>query len=194
MLSKLTGLHFKVFVTIIAVLAIAGCVGQGGVTVDRSELPTAAYSKYDFSFEYPKGMQFLEVGQLEDFANDDSGIVSGKLELTDGTVEIITISWVNGELLESINLEQRVEKALNRMRKAEGVISVVGGDLAETSKDGYRMLYQNYTIEVIGSKANGIYGVWFSDGSQRFYQMDISYSGQEDVLTLYRKYLNSFVE
>ncbi len=168
-------------ISLITVVLISGCT-----QTPKSQL---TYSKYGFSFEYPKQMMISERGLFENTANDNSGIIVG--ELKNGGNEIILIGWLKS--IVNIKLEPTLEGAFGGMNSSTGVTSLVKGEFVDTTKDGDRMIYQYYNISGENETMYGIYGVWYSDESQKLYQLNVMYSGG-DVLLVYQKYVNSFEE
>ncbi len=147
------------------------------------------YSKYGFSFQYPKGMSISERGLLDSVATSASGIVIGEIDT--GNTEMILVGWT--KIATSPSLDATLGGAFSGMSHASGVTSVVRGDLVHTTETSYSMEYQYFTITANGKVSYGIYGVWYSTASQRLYQLALTYYSQ-NTLFVYERYLDSFVE
>lgn len=149
------------------------------------------YSKYGFSFEYPTDMTMSEQGLLENTATDSSGIVVG--ELNNDELEIIFASWLN--TVTAPDLEVSLEGAFAGMAQSEGTIdrsNLERGELVEATKAGHAMIYQYYTVTIGEEALHGIYGVWYCETNQRFYQLNLMCT-EEDTLPIYQRYLDSLV-
>lgn len=146
------------------------------------------YSKFGFSFEYPEGMTILELGLLESAPTDDSGMALGTLE--NDEYEIITVAWT--KMATAPPLESSLQAGLAAMETSPGATDLEIGELVETTKAGHRMLYQYFNVTILAKELYGIYGLWYCDMSERFYQLYLMYS-EEDVLPIYQEYLDSFV-
>ncbi len=154
------------------------------------------YSKYGFSFDFPKGMSMSEQGMLESTATQSSGMVLGLLE--NGEIEIALIGWIN--TVAEPDLDGALEGALGGI-KTEGVTDVKVGQLLTTAKAGDTVKYQyfNMTVEdttifgfaVTHKNFYGIWGVWYNDATDRFYQLGFLYS-EQNVLPKFQQYLDSF--
>lgn len=146
------------------------------------------YSKYGFSFEYPTAMTMSEQGLLENTATDSSGIVVG--ELKNDEHELIFAGWLNTVV--APDLEVSLEGAFGGMVQSEGTTNLERGELVEATKAGHAMIYQYYTVTIEGEAFHGIYGVWYCETNQRFYQFNLM-STEEDTLPTYQRYLDSLV-
>ncbi len=190
--------NVKVLIGVILVVVIvAGVLGgyivysrlRPGTQVSSTSSPGFnTYSKYGFSFQYPSGMTITESGLLDSVATSTSGIVSG--EKLGSSYEFVLVGWTRS--VNSIPLDATLNGAFSGMSQAQGVTSVVKGQQAETSKAGYRVLYQYFTITSTDRNASGVYSVWYSTGGQRLYQLAVMYYSQ-NVFPIYQRYLSSFV-
>ena len=145
------------------------------------------YSKYGFSFEYPKGMSINEVGAAEHVATNTSGGIVG--ELIDDKQELVNIVWVR-TVLEPPHVEIIIDAGFESM-EAKG-IDVEKGQLVTSTKSGHEMLYQYFTATSEGGTLYGIFGAWYCGTSERYYELILFYS-EQDVLSKYQQYLDSFV-
>jgi len=174
-------------------------------TPGPSPTPTQfkTYSKYGFSFEYPKTFSVTEMGILESEANDNSGMVQVWVENEE--IESFQVGWV--KMMPDIveigpgglegNLKDSLEGGFAAMESTEGIASVEEGELVEATKAGHLMLYQYYTITVTeGDKAYGIAGGFYCDESLKLFSlstMNATISAKKDVLEDFQNYLDSFV-
>lgn len=134
----------------------------------------------------PKGMSISEQGVLESTATSSSGLVLG--ELSNDEDELITVGWLT--TVSAPDLEISLTAAFEGM-EAEGV-DVDKGQLVTSTKAGHTMKYQYFTMTSEGETFYGIWGVWYCDTNDRFYQLGFMYS-EQDVLSKYQQYLDSFV-
>lgn len=193
---------------ILAVVIVVAVVGSAGLYMlgfsQQKPAPTSqvtpkeheTYSRYGFTFEYPKSMSFSEQGLLESTATDGSGMVLGILE--NGDIEIVMIGWIT--MVMEPDLEGALAGALEGV-KTDGVTDVSIGQLVTSAKAGYTLRYQyfNITVEdttIFGFAVShktlyGIWGVWYNDTSDRFYQLGFLFS-EQDVLPKFQQYLDSF--
>ena len=178
-------------VLLVAVVAVASVsVFIWWFTQEGEEPPPtppefSTYSKYDFSFEYPKGMSMSEEGLLESTATHSSGMVIGELE---DEYEAVFVGWLT--MISAPDLEVSLNAGFESM-EAEG-LDVDKGQLVASTKAGHTMKYQYFTATVEGEIMYGIWGVWYCDTNDRFYQLGLMYS-EQDVLPKFQQYLDSFV-
>ena len=145
------------------------------------------YSKYGFSFEYPKGMSISEHGILESTATSGSGFVAG--ELSNDKQEYVRIGWVTMVQFD-LELGPLFDVYLEDMEADLGV-DVDKGQLVTSTKSGHEMIYQCFTAATEG-ETYGILGGWYCDTNDRFYTLTSLYS-EQDVLSKFQQYLDSFV-
>ena len=168
----------------------------------ETEIPATTefktYSKYGFSFEYPKKLSITEMGMLESEANENSGIVQAGVE--NDEVEIYQAAWLT--MVESTwevvgDLHGPIEDGFVGMEASEDIASLDRGELAETNKAGHQLLYQYYNAtSTEGDKVYGIVATFYCDGSQKFYQLmtiNNTISAKQDVFEDFQRYLDSFV-
>lgn len=149
------------------------------------------YSKYGFSFQYPRDMTIMELGALQTTANDQSGIVVG--ELTNDRYEAVYVAWVTAAVAAGeYDLESAIERFFEVMEQTVEWTDLERGELIETTKADHRMMYQHFSVTMIGKPTYGIIGVWYCDTSERVFQLNLYYS-EEDTLPTYQKYLDSFI-
>ena len=156
------------------------------------------YSKYGFSFEYPKGFTVTEMGMLENEATDASGIVQVGVE--NDEIEIFQTAWI--KMVQTMfdaagDLQSSLKDSFTGMETTEGISSVERGELVESTKAGHQMFYQYYTMTTIeGDKAYGIVSIFYCDKSQEVFQLmtiNNTTSTKQDVLDDFQNYLDSFV-
>ena len=161
------------------------------------------YSKYGFSFEYPKNFSVTEMGVLESEANDTSGLVLAGVE--NGEIEYFQVAWV--KMMPAVielgpgglagNLKASLEDGFAAMEATEGIASVEEGELVETTKAGHLMFYQYYSATFTeGHRAYGISSGFYCDETLKLFgliTMNDTISANEDVLEDFQNYLDSFV-
>lgn len=146
---------------------------------------TEIYSRYGFSFKYPKGMVLSELGVLEATATDSSGAVVGELE-----DQVMAVSWVKTL---QYDLESAVEDGLTGTEGTEGVSNFVRGDRGESAVKGHIFIYRFFTATIGGEKTKGIVSAWYCDDSTRLYSTSvISLEAGPEVFPLFEAYLDSF--
>jgi len=154
------------------------------------------YSKYGFSFEYPKGYSIAEWGLLQSEATDNSGIV----QALKGDYELYQVTWLG--MVEDTwevagDLQTSLEDSFGGIEQTEVVASLDKGELVETTKAGHQMLYQYYTVTYTeGGKGYGIVGVFYCNKSEKFFQLATIHSAisaTQDILEDFQRYLDSFV-
>ena len=174
----------KLVIPILSIVVIVGSIGLfWWYTQIVPAQQYAMYSKYGFSFQYPLDMTVSDQG-----ATDDSGMVVCELK-NDGH-ELVAVSWLR--TLVAPDLEASLYKGLKEMAEMGCVTEFSKGNLAETTKAENRMIYQNFTMVSSGEKLFGVYGVWYCGTNQRFYQLYVYY-GQENVLPMFQRYIDSFI-
>lgn len=162
----------------------------------EAETPTLmgfkTYSKYGFSFEYPKEFSVTESGAFGNEANDNSGMVQVGVENEE--VEYFQVAYAKTV---QYSLESAIAGGWEGLESAEVIVSVEKGEIVETTKSGHRMIYQYYTAtDITGEKLYGIQGGFYCDESQKlFLVMNINntISAKHDVLEDFMNYLDSFV-
>lgn len=178
-----------VIVLSIALMSMVGCAKEAE-TPTPTEFKT--FSKYGFSFQYPKEFPVLEGGMLENEANDNSGIVQVGLEGAE--TELFQVAWV--KTVEFPQLEAMLAGPFASMEAEEGSVTEKG-ELVETTKAGHRMLYRYYTFtSAQGDKVYGTLGVLMCDKSQKMFLLrtaNNTISTKQDVLEDFQNYLDSFV-
>lgn len=190
---------------IIAPLSMIGCDGETQ-TSTASDAPARpemnTFSKYGFSFEYPKDFLVWRDGLLEDNANENSGIVQVAPE--EEGFPLFAVSWVKAW---QWGLEGGLEAGFAGIENWEGIESVQKGEFVETTKsglrmlyeEGHRMLYQFYaaTTKTQGEIVYGIVGAFYCDNTQRAFGLvtmqktTIGVSTQE-ALDNFKDYLDYF--
>lgn len=154
------------------------------------------FSKYGFSFEYPRGCSIAEYGVLQSEANDVSGIV----QATKGLYDAYQVVWVaaSQSLWEaSGDLQQSIEDGFSGMEETEGIAHLDKGKLVEITKAGHETLYQYYIVtSTEGDKSCGVAGVFYCDKSEKVFSLMTAHpaiSSEQDILEDFQRYLDSFV-
>ena len=152
---------------------------------------TKTYSKYGFSFEYPKDFPVSESGLMENEASDNSGMVQVGVE--NGEVEFFQVGWINTLLFD---LESGLEGGFVALEGEEDVASLDRGEVVEGDKAGHRMLYQYFTATATdGDEARGIGSVLYCDKSQKAFTLltiNNTIGADQDVLKDFETCLDSF--
>lgn len=161
------------------------------------------YSKYDFSFEYPKTFSVSEMGMLENEANDTSGMVQVGVENEE--VELFKVIWIKmmPNMIEigpsglEGNLKYMLEDTFVALESTVVVASVETGELVEATKAGHLMFYQYYTAtSTEGGEVYGIAGCFYCYKNQELFLLmtaNNTISAKKDVLGDFQNYLGSFV-
>ena len=197
--KKIAGIIAGCIVAIIVIVVVA--------TSTPTPTPTQfkTYSKYGFSFEYPKTFSVTETGIQESEANDTSGMVQAWVENED--TEIFQVGWIRmmPDMMEigpgglEGNLKDSLEGGFAAMESSEGVASVEKGELVEATQAGHLMFYQYYTSNSTeGDEAYGIASCFYCDESLKLFSlmtmtMNSTISARKDVLEDFQNYLGSFV-
>ena len=203
--KKLVGIIAGCIIAIIIITAIATNIPTPTPTPTQFN----TYSKYGFSFEYPKTFSITEVGMLESAANDSSGIVQAWVENVENEeLELFQVSWITirPDVIEigmgglEGNLKNSLEDGFAAMESTEGIVSVEKGELVEATIAGHLMFYQYYTSNFAeGDTVHTVYGIaacFYCDKIQKLFSlmtMNNTISAKEDVLTDFQNHLGSFV-
>jgi len=161
---------------------IAGCVVGIIIGVFIAAWPSTptqvnTYSKYGFSFEYPKAFSVTETGTLESKANDSSGVVEF-LWTENGEPELCVVGWTAATPAEMEiwpgGLEGYVKDVLEfgiaALEISEETASFEKGELGESTKAGHLMFYQYYAhTPTEGDKVYGVISCFYCDNSQNFF-------------------------
>lgn len=178
----------KLTLVSIALMVVSSC-GKKREIETPTEFKT--FSKYGFSFKYPKAFSVTEIGLFENEANNRSGMV--RIEVENEEIECFQVSWIKTV---QYSLEEGLEGGLRGM-KVEGIASIERGERVEATKAGHRTLYQYYTAtSTEGDKIYGIVGVLYCDKSQKAFGLitiNNTISTKQDVLEDFQNYLDSFV-
>ena len=185
---------------------IIGCTIAIIVIVVIATRPPAqfnTYSKYGFSFEYPKAFSVTEMGAQESEANDSSGMVQAWVENEE--IEIFLVNWIKmmPDVIEigpgglEGNLKNDLEYGFAAIESTEGVASFEEGELVEATKAGHLMFYQYYTATSNeGDKMYGIASCFYCDESLKVFSLMTiiaTTSVEEDILENFQNCFDSFV-
>lgn len=191
----------KLAIVLAPLLVVALVIGVISVTVwnEEEEEPTPTltptdvktFSKYGFSFEYPRDFPVTET-VLEIEASNGSGIVAVGRENEE--VEYFVVTWIHTV---AFILEDVLEGPFALMESDERIESVERGELVEATKARHRMLYQYYTAtSTEGDEWYGIAAAFYCDNTQRSFGLrtiNSTISAEQDVLEDFMNYLDSFV-
>jgi len=190
----------------IALLLAVGCGGRAQTSEPASAASTIemrTFSKYNFSFEFPKDFIIWQDGLLNKEPNENSGLVQVAPEEED--FPLFAVSWIRTW---QYGLEGGLEAGFEGINNWKGIESVTKGEVVETTKtgrrllyqEGHRLLYQYYTAttETQGEIVYGIVGAFYCPDTQRTFSlvtMQNSTTGSSSVQAFeeFEKYLDSFV-
>ena len=189
----------------LAAIIIACTIAIIVIVVIATRPPTQfnTYSKYGFSFEYPKAFSVAEMGMFESEANDSSGMVQAWVENEE--IELFQVGWIKmmPDMIEigpgglEGNLKDSLEDGFAAMESSEGVASVEEGELVEATKAGHLMFYQYYTAtSTEGDKMYGIASCFYCDESLKVFSLMTiiaTTSVEEDILENFQNCFDSFV-
>ena len=156
------------------------------------------YSKYGFSFQYPKKHSINEMGMLQNEATEESGLVQATL----GNEELLQVTWVG--MQQSIwevarDLQVSLEDSFAGLEE-ESIETIQRGELlgaVNIPHIPHPTLYQDYVAtETAGNKLYGTLGVFYCDESQKLFKlMAVNYTSgtKQDVLEQFLHFLNSFI-
>lgn len=156
------------------------------------------YSKYGFSFEYPKKHSINEIGMLQNEATEESGLVQATL----GNEELLQVTWVGMQqsIWEvAVDLQVSLEDSFAGLEE-ESIETIQRGELLgaiNIPHIPHPTLYQDYVaIETEGNKIYGVVAVFYCDESQKLFKlMTVNYTSgaKQDVLGQFLHFLNSFI-
>jgi CubicO group peptidase (beta-lactamase class C family) len=127
---------------------------------------TAEYDRFGFSFDYPEGMEFSETGLGDvSLASVNSGVIQGML--MGGSPELIGVIWFHNE--STPVLEDFLDKAYTQL--GEGTEVEERNELVTSTKDGYDLLTQSFTLYIGDDKTIGMVGTWYDSRAQRTYMI-----------------------
>jgi len=163
------------------------------VTPPEVALATNTFSKYGFSFEYPKEFTATEYGALENEANDTSGAVQVGPANEEGM--FLTIVWAKTVTLLDDYLEESLDGGFQGLEEA--VASVDRGERVESDFEGQQMLYQTFTFtDFEGEEAHGLLAALDCEDSQKLISFNLvnpTISTNQDILQDFHSFLDSFV-
>jgi len=191
-------------VILIAVLAIVfileACAKPAVVPAPEPEPAQNinTYSKWGFSFDYPKEFVLAEAGIFESLATDSSGVVVVE-QITQDDYEGCSIGWINTakSTYESTGGDATLLQGLDIYfdgAATEGY-DTTRGEITGETKSGHYLLYQYYIITLSATtEAYGIAGTFYCDHSERLFILDpesTKSSTNEEALEFFRPFLES---
>jgi len=195
-----------VLLLVIVLSSSLGCGGQAQIDTPveaASAVEVRSFSDYDFSFQCPKDYLVWQDGLLDEDPGEDSGLIQVAPEHED--VPLLAVSWVRTW---QYGLEGGLEAGFEGIENWEDIVTVIKGELVDTTKTGHRMLYQEghpmlyqyYTAttktqEVVMS---GIVGVFYCPDTQRAFslvsmQKATAETTNELIFQEFESYVKSFV-
>jgi len=127
---------------------------------------TVEYDRFGFSFDYPEGMEFSETGLGDgSLASVNSGVIQGML--MEGSPELIGVIWLHNESTPA--LEDFLDRAFTQL--GEGTEVEERNELVTSTKDGYDLLTQSFTLYIGDDKTIGKVGTWHDSNAKRTYMV-----------------------
>jgi len=127
---------------------------------------TVVYDRFGFSFDYPKGMEFSETGLGEwSLATVTSGVIQGML--MEGSPELIGVIWFYNE--STPMLEDFLDTAFTQLGEETEVDE--RNEIVTSTKDGYDLLTQSFSLYIGGDKTIGKVGTWHDSNAKRTYMV-----------------------
>lgn len=143
------------------------------------------YSKYGLSFEYLRGMSFLEKGAAgENIATNNSGQIVGVMRNREG----LSVAWVT--VREVPDMEEALDICI-RALVAEGFTVVQGELVTAITNSGHRMLYVSLNCTKGEEITYSVISVWYCDISSRFFYLGVE-TESRDVFPRFEEYRDSF--
>jgi CubicO group peptidase (beta-lactamase class C family) len=194
------------------ILDAAGETGIGEPPFTNTTGEREKYAKYGFSFDYPRGMAIWELGLFEDGRVDlngkippteSSGCVGGNIEN-----EEVGVLWTTMETAPDLNdlLETHYRGAAENARIRDRELDFDIEEMVISTKADHEMKYQYHSGSILlpGAPAPiygiGIVGGWYCERDGRAYILyyyhwseDMATLSEEDVLSEFQLYLDSFV-
>jgi len=205
-MNKSSILCMLVVVSLLLV-AMVGCGSKAQTTEDTVQTLTStevkSFSKFGFTFEYPKNFSIWVDKLLDEEADENSGIV--QVAPAAKEYPLFAVSWVKTW---EWGLDGGLEAGFEGINNLDGIGSIVKGDLQQSTKTGHRMLYQAghpliyqyYTAaeEESGGKVYGIVGSFYCDKTQRVFSLVTMNSttnepSTEKALEDFEEYIESFI-
>ena len=192
---------------IITLVVATGC-GNSAKTSDNGmqDLTSAEakqFSKYAFSFEYPRSYSIWTDKLLDTNPNEDSGMV--QVAPAEGGFPMFAVSWVKTW---EWGLEGGLEAGFEGIGNLEGIERIEMGDIQYVTKTGPRMLYQEghpmllryytATTETAGETIYGMVGSYYCEDTQRMFSLVTANSttktpSSEQAFLDFEKYISTVV-
>ncbi len=153
------------------------------------------FSKYGFGFNYPKSLYITETGMFNTEADYESGVVQAT---SISGIELFQVGWfgVTPSFYELMGESQELLDASFEGMSSPDIESINRGNILETIKAGHTVVYQGFTLDVLGIKVGGVVSVFYCDVNERVYQlmtMSDSTSTIQEAIEYFQSYLHSFV-
>lgn len=189
----------KIIIAVVLIVVVA--VGAAfGVLYTQTSLfrPRSAsqlpgyntYSNYGFSFQYLKTWTITEKGFQNNAPDTTSGIVIA--QAPNGQEDLVFVAWTH--FSSSVNASNAISSAINGFSNAgQGSGLTVGQETTSTTKAGYTVYLEPFSVTIQGTRIAGIWSAWYSTQGQRLYQLSAITSGSS-ASTMYNTGLSSFVE
>lgn len=172
---------------------------SGSIQIDGNSQPneinlTEKYSKYGFSFRYPKGMEITEEGLIKEYPDNTSGAIFGEYHPNEKDVLFIGISWEKKKPPSSYEEERKLLNA-NIDDFLEGMMEegmkIIKKEKGEIKINNKRVIYQEYFLEYPDRKLYGVIGYFYCYKNRKSYGFNLNYS-RNNSLILLKEFLRSF--
>jgi len=151
---------------IVTVVIIASSIGLYLWYNWSSPVEYEMYDRFGFSFDYPMGMEFSETGLGDwDLATVNSGVVQGML--MGESPELIGVIWFHNESVPVF--EEFLDTAFTQL--GEGTEVDERNELVASTKDGYDLLTQSFSLYIGDDLTIGKVGIWHDSRAQRTYMV-----------------------
>ncbi|MDD4876113.1 MAG: hypothetical protein PHQ86_03145 [Dehalococcoidales bacterium] len=154
------------------------------------------YSKFGFSFEYPRQYSIEEIGMQDIKPNNTSGMINVWSESKEE--ELFSVMWLSGIPASNISssiLQEQLAKTLESVGSAEGG-SIKKEQILETTTAGHKVYGQCYFHKTPeGDNVYGILGMFYCDNSSRLFQLNLCTSinkTNQAIINSLQNYLDTF--
>ena len=162
------------------IVAVTGCDSKAQTSDETVKTLTStevkSFSKYGFSFEYPRNFAVWTEGLLGSKPDADSGIVQVAPE--EQGAPLFAVSWVKTW---QWGLDGGLEAGFEGIRNLDGVDNIEMGEIQDATKTGPRLLYKKghpllYRHYTAGTKTEGetVYGIvgsFYCDETRRMFSL-----------------------
>ena len=131
-----------------------------------------------------------ERGLLNNSADANSGIVIAQNPASQG--DSVFLAWIHSATV--IDPSAAVPAAIGGFQRGSGGTGLSTGQMqTTTTRAGYTVDFETFSLTVSGTQVNGVWAAWYSTGGQRLYQLGVTTSDQS-AMTTFNTALSSFAE